>query len=133
MTYSIRFRDALVDRVHAARAALEQRQENHELKNGMKRRKIQSLQQIIGRQSLVCDLRHESDHRHEEQRCGDHRERPREQSRHHGIFGTGQMTQHRQHDDGTHDVVSRIRHATERPTGTDGRRGPVERNAVAEA
>ena len=77
--------DPLIDGMHEARAALEQRGEDHELKQVAESGQIEPLQQIVRRQRRAGNVRVVGHHAGEEHERGQHRQRPGDEAGDHGV------------------------------------------------
>src|SRR3954451_17487520 len=109
--------DPLVDRMHRAGRALEQRREDHRLEEQMEHGDADPLQHEIGRQGGALHLGVEGDHRDEEEQSGKHRQRACDDARDNRVAVAGEVADHRQDHDRADDVVAEVRKAAQRPAG----------------
>ena len=117
--------DALVDRVHRAGAAFQQRGEDHQLEQQAEQRQVEALQQEVRRQRDRADLRVVGHHAAEEQQRRQHRQGAGDQAGDDRVAVAGQVTQHRQDHHRADDVVAGIGH----PAGHPAVHGHVLREA----
>ncbi len=101
--------------MHGARAAFEQRQKNHQLKQVVKCREVQTLQQEIRRQGLGADLRVEGDHAHEKEQRRKHGERAGKDASNHRVLPARQVAQYREDHHGADDVVAGVGESAQDP------------------